>query len=136
MMLLVGVSSIQAKVYRPNDNYFEPSAPIGRDGRVVDTPEVAAAKAAHLAAFSRLASQPGPYIDHPAASSSAPIYDGYSNPSFFTSRIEHGPYGYQGPPAPLANDVSLYIVIYLQFLIFFLPKFHFLLSWQLGLYEN
>ena len=42
---------------------FGYGAPIGPDGRVIDTPEVAAAKAAHLAAHeaAKLANNPWPF---------------------------------------------------------------------------
>lgn len=41
--------------------YQGPSAPLAHDGRVLDTPEVAHAKAAHLAAFSTAAYGHAPY---------------------------------------------------------------------------
>ncbi|KAJ8687682.1 hypothetical protein QAD02_023476 [Eretmocerus hayati] len=84
------IVSVAGKPYR-GSGY---PAPLGPDGRVVDTPEVAAAKAAHLAAFSRL-----------AASHLSPGNSKYpSDPSYFSTRVEHGPYDYRGPPAPLAKD--------------------------------
>ncbi|KAL7290972.1 hypothetical protein TKK_0015118 [Trichogramma kaykai] len=87
LLLACTLSSSLAIPYRSSqENKFEP-APLGRDGQVIDTPEVAAAKAAHFAAFSQLASRTAP-----------------SQPNAFSSRVEHGPYGYRGPPAPLAPD--------------------------------
>ena len=41
-----------------NAPYYWGPAPIGADGRVVDTPEVAAAKAAHFAAHAKVGSAP------------------------------------------------------------------------------
>ncbi|CAL7942022.1 unnamed protein product [Xylocopa violacea] len=66
-----------------------PPAPLGPDGRVVDTPEVAQLKAAHLAALAdanaRAPKGPGPAGAYPGpAGSYAPHYS--------------------GPPAPLGPD--------------------------------
>lgn len=41
--------------------YYGPPAPLAHDGRVVDTPEVAHAKAAHLAAHAEQISKIAPY---------------------------------------------------------------------------
>ena len=70
---------------------------------MIDTPEVAHAKAAHFAAFSgnpgaynahaHIHNPPGPYAYGAAP---APVYHNYAAPT-------HG-YGYQGPSAPLAHD--------------------------------
>lgn len=70
---------------------------------------MAAAKAAHMAAFQKAASRTlnpynAPY--NPTAPAAYQPLSVYSDPGFFSARVEHGPYGYQGPPAPLANDVS------------------------------
>ena len=54
--------------------YNGPPAPIGQDGRVVDTPEVASAKAAHLAAYARAANI-GHY--HQPVFSGHPFFTGY-----------------------------------------------------------
>ncbi|XP_043481690.1 cuticle protein 5-like [Leptopilina heterotoma] len=103
--------------------YQGPSAPIGHDGRVIDTPEVAFAKAAHLQAYADIAARipfAGPsddyegnnshdnndynqvhmYNSHPYASGSY----GYSSPAQFSSRIFHVPQGYHGPSAPLNHE--------------------------------
>lgn len=61
---------------------FAPPAPVGQDGNVIDTPEVAQAKAAHFAEFARAAAraaeerknQPQP-VDY--SSPQEPIYRGY-----------------------------------------------------------
>ncbi|XP_078040726.1 uncharacterized protein LOC144471971 [Augochlora pura] len=77
--------------------YHGPAAPLAHDGRVVDTPEVAHAKAAHLAAHAA------------EAAKSSPLTLGYSD---YDGRYEDysGAYAgpalaaYHGPPAPLAHD--------------------------------
>nr|XP_031830395.1 pupal cuticle protein-like [Nomia melanderi] len=72
--------------------YHGPPAPLAHDGRVVDTPEVAHAKAAHLAAHAAEAAKASPY---------APDYnDEYSAP-YATAPLQ---VAYHGPPAPLAHD--------------------------------
>nr|XP_033327590.1 pupal cuticle protein-like [Megalopta genalis] len=77
--------------------YHGPAAPLAHDGRVVDTPEVAHAKAAHLAAHAA------------EAAKSSPLTLGYAD---YDGRYEDysGAYAgpalaaYHGPPAPLAHD--------------------------------
>lgn len=54
-------------------------APLGPDGRVIDTPEVAHAKSAHLAALAEAAAR----VPHGPA---GPHYDAYPGP------YGHGPY--------------------------------------------
>ncbi|OXU20872.1 hypothetical protein TSAR_004351 [Trichomalopsis sarcophagae] len=106
-ILLLCASSCLAKPYHRPPGYYAP-APVGHDGRVVDTPEVAQAKADHLAAFSKIAARPValyPGADHyTAGAAPAAAYGPYSNPGYFSSRIQHGAYPYRGPPAPLAHD--------------------------------
>ncbi|XP_058799006.1 pupal cuticle protein-like [Phymastichus coffea] len=98
-LLLCVVGCLSRPYHRPA-SYYAP-APVGQDGQVIDTPEVAQAKAAHLAAFSKAASRPlNPY----SLSAVNQVHGAYSNPGFYSAMIQHGPYGYQGPPAPLAHD--------------------------------
>lgn len=89
--------------------YHGPAAPIGHDGRVMDTPEVAHAKAAHLAAFAEAAAK----VPHNFVASYAENqdYHGYSEPVSIAHQTYHSGYGYHGPPAPLDHDVRdlLYI---------------------------
>ncbi|XP_012522692.1 pupal cuticle protein [Monomorium pharaonis] len=74
-------------------------APLGPDGRVVDTPEVAQLKAAHLTALAeanaRAPKGPGPIGGYAGPS-------GYPGPGSYASGnyISH----YSGPPAPLGPD--------------------------------
>ncbi|KAG7212363.1 hypothetical protein KM043_012684 [Ampulex compressa] len=80
--------------------YNGPLAPIGKDGRVIDTPEVAHAKATHLAALAEASSR---------NSYSVPSYDdasivGYSKPASYSANTHHIGYGYQGPKAPLDQE--------------------------------
>ncbi|XP_058799046.1 pupal cuticle protein-like [Phymastichus coffea] len=75
--------------------YHAPAAPLGPDGRVIDTPEVAQAKSAHFAALAEAAARapkggPGPY-DGPAYGPGPYLGGGYA------------PH-YSGPPAPLGPD--------------------------------
>ena len=98
--------------------YHGQPAPIGHDGRVIDTPEVAHAKAAHLKAFSDIAAripygshaenyagddygQPNTY-SHPYVADSR----GYSVPIQYSNRVYHNGNTYQGPSAPLDHEVS------------------------------
>ncbi|KMQ90855.1 pupal cuticle [Lasius niger] len=79
-------------------HYHGPLAPLAHDGRVIDTPEVAHARKAHLAAFAAEAARTahhhggypadGSYVDNHGVG----YHGGY-----------HGA-GYHGPPAPLAHD--------------------------------
>ncbi|XP_076684087.1 uncharacterized protein LOC143377061 [Andrena cerasifolii] len=77
--------------------YHGPPAPLAHDGRVIDTPEVAHAKAAHLAAHAAEASKAaslgysGDYVDGK--------YDDYG-----ASYVGAAQNAYHGPPAPLAHD--------------------------------
>ncbi|XP_054009674.1 pupal cuticle protein-like [Hylaeus anthracinus] len=75
--------------------YHGPPAPLAHDGRVIDTPEVAHAKAAHLAAHAAEAAKASPlgysgdYSEDYGASYGAPV------------QMQSA---YHGPPAPLAHD--------------------------------
>ena len=113
--------------------YQGPPAPIGHDGRVIDTPEVAHAKAAHLQAFADIAARI-PYggsskdyegddygqantYSHPYVAGSY----GYSAPTQFSNRVYHAGHGYQGPPAPLDHEVPSFVLLF--FLCNFKPNF-------------
>ncbi|RLU19735.1 hypothetical protein DMN91_008292 [Ooceraea biroi] len=81
--------------------YHGPPAPVGHDGRVVDTPEVAHAKAAHLAAVAEAAAK----VPHSAASyAEDEDYHGYSKPISVGHRMYHNEHKYHGPPAPLDHE--------------------------------
>ncbi|CAD6237443.1 GSCOCG00002316001-RA-CDS, partial [Cotesia congregata] len=83
-------------VFAPTIAHHGPPAPLAHDGRVVDTPEVAHAKAAHLAAHAHEAAKTGHGYGHAYA---APLYSAYAySPSH---SYGHG-YAYGG--APLGPD--------------------------------
>ncbi|XP_029155515.1 uncharacterized protein LOC114928464 [Nylanderia fulva] len=97
LMGIVAVISATPTHYQ----YHGPPAPIGHDGRVVDTPEVAHAKAAHLAAVVQAASRiPYSVASYPADSD----YHGYSKPIAISHQMYHNGHEYHGPPAPLDHD--------------------------------
>lgn len=82
--------------------YHGPPAPLAHDGQVIDTPEVAHAKAAHFAAHAEAAAHAhhaAPYdggYEHVAA----PVYGaGYEH-----GHAAHSAPAYHGPPAPLGHD--------------------------------
>ncbi|KAF7987544.1 hypothetical protein HCN44_003306 [Aphidius gifuensis] len=110
LILILAIASVCQAGYLGGPEYaiprFEPPAPTGHDGNVIDTPEVAHAKAAHLAEFARAAqraaeqkddayAQPGPsYPIHQSYQQSKPIYQA---PSHIPSQIS----AYRSPsPAP------------------------------------
>lgn len=100
-MAVVAVTSATPTHYE----YHGPPAPIGHDGRVMDTPEVAHAKAAHLAAVAEAAAKV-PY--GPASYTEDPDYHGYSKPVSVSHQMYHGGYhGYHGPSAPLDHEVRI-----------------------------
>ncbi|KAL7290970.1 pupal cuticle protein-like [Trichogramma pretiosum] len=75
------------------------AAPLGPDGRVVDTPEVAHAKSAHLAALAEAAARAP---KGPVGHYDAPVHAhglAYAPHAAYA----HGP-RYSGPPAPLGPD--------------------------------
>ncbi|XP_029155277.1 cuticle protein 2-like [Nylanderia fulva] len=79
-------------------HYHGPLAPLAHDGRVVDTPEVAHARKAHLAAYAAEAARAQHhYGGYPAAGS-------YNNGEYHDGGYHHQGAGYHGPPAPLAHD--------------------------------
>ncbi|XP_074097375.1 uncharacterized protein LOC141526319 [Cotesia typhae] len=81
-------------VFAPAIAHHGPPAPLAHDGRVIDTPEVAHAKAAHLAAHAHDAAKTG--HGHGYA---APIYPAYAySPSYSYGHA----YAYGG--APLGPD--------------------------------
>lgn len=75
--------------------YHGPAAPLAHDGRVVDTPEVAHAKAAHLAAHAVEISKAAPY----AYADYEGKYENYVAPYVVPAHNV-----YHGPAAPLAHD--------------------------------
>ncbi|KAG6802678.1 pupal cuticle protein [Apis mellifera caucasica] len=75
--------------------YHGPPAPLAHDGRVIDTPEVAHAKAVHLATHAAEAAK---------ASPSATAYDDYEGKYEGNGGYVAGQSLYYGPPAPLAHD--------------------------------
>ncbi|XP_058799050.1 histidine-rich protein PFHRP-II-like [Phymastichus coffea] len=90
--------------------YHGPLAPLAHDGRVVDTPEVAHAKAAHFHAFNEeLSKVPhGPDLHHD-------YHEEHHEPIVHHAVAAHHPvaayhhpepehHAYHGPPAPLAHD--------------------------------
>ncbi|XP_034949480.1 pupal cuticle protein-like isoform X2 [Chelonus insularis] len=77
------------------------AAPLGPDGRVVDTPEVQQLKAAHLATLAEAAARApkGPAAGYdPHDGSYNDVWNG-PNPSYAPAQ-----YGPRGPPAPLGPD--------------------------------
>ncbi|XP_024939283.1 pupal cuticle protein [Cephus cinctus] len=85
--------------------YHGPLAPLAHDGRVIDTPEVQHAKAAHLAAHAKEAAKAVQYGYDNAV---YPEPSGPSGPSYSPQiRIAYAhaaPVGYTGPLAPLGHD--------------------------------
>ncbi|XP_053595163.1 cuticle protein 38-like [Microplitis demolitor] len=85
--------------------YHGPAAPLAHDGRVVDTPEVAHAKAAHLATHAHEAARNGygygGYAGHSGyAYAPAVAHSSYPHVShIYVPTIAH-----HGPPAPLGHD--------------------------------
>ncbi|XP_046478697.1 cuticle protein 18.7 [Neodiprion pinetum] len=76
--------------------YHGPAAPLAHDGRVIDTPEVAHAKAAHFAAHADAAAH---------AHYAAPHGDYEQGPSSYGAHEYAAPLAsYHGPPAPLGHD--------------------------------
>ncbi|XP_014226801.1 histidine-rich glycoprotein-like [Trichogramma pretiosum] len=90
--------------------YHGPPAPLGHDGRVVDTPEVAHAKAAHFHAFSEelsKASHHGPILHHEPEIHHHHEQHHHEAPVLHhAAAYHHEPehHVYHGPPAPLAHD--------------------------------
>lgn len=87
----------------PSYGYQGPAAPLAHDGTVLDTPEVAQAKAAHLAAHAAAVARTthGHHYDQG--------YYGYHNeqpPTAYERISYNAPHyqGYHGSQAPLAHD--------------------------------
>lgn len=96
-MVIIAITSAT-----PNYQYHGPPAPIGHDGRVIDTPEVAHAKAAHLAAVAEAAAK----VPYGLASYAGnPDYHGYLKPVSVSHQMYHSGHGYHGSPAPLNHEV-------------------------------
>ncbi|RLU19294.1 hypothetical protein DMN91_007851 [Ooceraea biroi] len=99
LILLLAISSVIQAAPQWYGHHAS-SAPLGSDGRVVDTPEVAQLKVAHLNALAeanaRAPKGPGP---------NAYGLDGSYAPSY-TPSYASGNYisRYSGPPAPLGPD--------------------------------
>ncbi|XP_076300698.1 uncharacterized protein LOC143218930 [Lasioglossum baleicum] len=76
-------------------------APLAPDGRVMDTPEVAAAKSAHMAAHARAASKASEFYE-------LDVFDGRKNLVYLAPlRVTYNqatPIVYRGPFAPLGAD--------------------------------
>ncbi|KAG7212362.1 hypothetical protein KM043_012683 [Ampulex compressa] len=97
-----------AHVYAPAITY---GAPIGPDGRVVDTPEVAHAKAAHLAAHAQEAAKKYglPYGALAYAYGNTPVYAygfGYAAPLAHDGRVVDTPEVAQAKAAHLAAHAA------------------------------
>lgn len=75
--------------------YHGPPAPLAHDGRVIDTPEVAHAKAVHLATHAAEAAKASP----PTTG-----YEDYEGKYEGNGGYVAGQSLYYGPPAPLAHD--------------------------------
>ncbi|XP_048505090.1 spidroin-2-like [Athalia rosae] len=107
-----GYKSGWNSVYGPSvsyGGYHGPSAPLSHDGRVIETPEVAHAKAAHLAAHAEAAAKaswggPSDEDDHGYHGGQQSLY-GYASPAAaFVNNVAHHGHGYHGPPAPLDHE--------------------------------
>ncbi|XP_046593287.1 pupal cuticle protein-like [Neodiprion lecontei] len=83
--------------------YHGPAAPLAHDGRVVETPEVAHAKAAHLAAHAEAAAKAswGAPADEEYGYGHSGHVVGYAAPAAYGEHSAHAGHGYHGPPAPL-----------------------------------
>ncbi|XP_012288223.1 uncharacterized protein LOC105703975 [Orussus abietinus] len=94
---------VPVAVLGPARVYQGPAAPLARDGRVVDTPEVARAKAAHLAAHARETAAVAEYeVQYEPWMYEAPEERDPWLPVKIVGPIS--PARYQGPPAPLGPD--------------------------------
>lgn len=104
-VVLISTVAVALATFPAYNQYYGPPAPIGHDGRVLDTPEVADAKAAHLAAVAEAAAKV-PYGSTVSYSEDGDEHDGYAKPMSTGHQMYHSGYGYHGPPAPLGHDVS------------------------------
>lgn len=93
LVLLLAVSSVSLATPQWYGHHASP-APLGPDGRVVDTPEVAQLKVAHLNALAE-ANARAPKVSGPIGTYGG--LDGSYTAGNYISR-------YSGPPAPLGPD--------------------------------
>lgn len=97
-----------APLARPAPAHHSPPAPVGSDGNVIDTPEVAQAKAAHFAEFARAAARAAedksrPQPEEPVYAPRPLLRPQYANypapqPTPIYERLNYAP---QPSPAPL-----------------------------------
>lgn len=91
-------------------SYHGPPAPLAHDGRVVDTPEVEHAKAAHFHAFhealSKVKHYGGGYEGGYGGGDLGGGIGGGHGGDHGHHEVHHyeAPHGYHGPPAPLGKD--------------------------------
>ncbi|XP_066600958.1 uncharacterized protein [Prorops nasuta] len=126
LSVILVISAVVLVSARPQHDYYQgyhgPPAPIGHDGRVVDTPEVAQAKAAHLAALreatARISQGASPVYagnhnyyeggsqerayDTPVLHSG--VFRGSSAPGYFSAETYGSERAYHGPTAPLDHE--------------------------------
>lgn len=81
--------------------YHGPPAPLAHDGRVVDTPEVAHAKQAHLAAYAAEAAKAVHHAGYSGDGNYNDRYAGYPADGSYNAGYQSG---YHGSPAPLGHD--------------------------------
>lgn len=105
LIAIVAATSAAPTYYQ----YHGPPAPIGHDGRVMDTPEVAHAKAAHLAAMAEAAAKVPHTVPFHTEDRN---YHGYSEPVSVGHQMYHSGHGYHGPLAPLDHEVTIKRVHY------------------------
>ncbi|XP_034950822.1 uncharacterized protein [Chelonus insularis] len=84
--------------------YRGPPAPLGKDGRVVDTPEVAHAKAVHLAAYSKAYAAAPKEDEKPEGKVYGENHDHENEIPGHLPYLYYYPKKYKGPLAPLAPD--------------------------------
>ena len=83
--------------------YRGPPAPIGSDGRVIDTPEVAHARAAHLATHAEVSASMAHNQQPDVWEGSYEQQNSYEEPGQYVVQDEHQR-PYHGPPAPIGHD--------------------------------
>lgn len=125
ILVLVAIASCRAGYVGPQQSYnepqqlepqqhvqrFAPPAPVGQDGNVIDTPEVAQAKAAHFAEFAKAAAraveesknQKANGYNEPAVPRPQPLPQSYNS---FPSAVQPTPapyYSQQSYQSPVAS---------------------------------
>ncbi|XP_077288024.1 uncharacterized protein LOC143912606 [Arctopsyche grandis] len=87
-------------------HYAGPAAPLAHDGRVVDTPEVAHAKAAHFAAFNAAAHGAAAHGGLAHGIVAGPAYGIIGAHAAYAGQGAYAGHGvhYAGPAAPLGHD--------------------------------